>query len=157
MKKIDVNELKQFIRETSEQSRIYIGCDSFRHKKNGKWFASFTVVVIVHIDGRHGCRVFGDITTEPDYDTNKKRPAMRLMSEVYKAVDMFEQLKDALGDREVELHLDINPNKKYGSSVVVDQAIGYVRGVAGITPMVKPEGFAATHCADHFRTFSGRS
>lgn len=156
MQKIDIEELKAFIMEQPEDSKIYIGCDSFRHKKNGRWYASFTTVVVVHIAGRHGCRVFGEITTEPDYDQNKGKPAMRLMNEVYKAVAMFENLVPAIGNRAVAIHLDINSSKKHGSSCVVDQAIGYVKGVAGIVPVIKPDAFAASHCADHFRTFRGR-
>lgn len=156
MQKIDTEALKDFIRSQSADSKIYIGCDSFRHKKNGKWVASFTTVVVVHMNGRNGCRVFGEITTEYDFDKNKSRPAMRLMNEVYRAVEMLQRLEEAIGDREVELHLDINPNKMHGSSCVVDQAIGYVKGVAGFSPKVKPEGWAATHCADHFRAYGGR-
>jgi len=153
MKKINIEELREFISEQSADSKIYIGCDSFRTKKDGKWYASYTTVVVVHMNGRNGCRVFGDISYEPDYDKKKSRPAMRLMNEVYKAVAMLEQIVDVIGEREVELHLDINPDKRYGSSCVVDQAVGYVRGVAGIDPKVKPLGWAATHCADHFRSF----
>lgn len=153
MNKIKIEELRKFISEQSSDSKIYIGCDSFRHKKGGKWFASYTTVVVVHINGRNGCRVFGDITSEPDYDQKKNRPAMRLMNEVYKAVAMLEEIVDVIENREVELHLDINPDKKHGSSCVIEQAVGYVRGVAGIEPKVKPEGWAATHCADHFRSF----
>lgn len=156
MQKINIEELKAYINEQSTDSRIYIGCDSFRTKKNGKWEAHYTTVVVVHKNGRNGCKVFGDITSEADYDQNKSRPALRLMNEVYRAVAMFEALVDAIGDREVEVHLDINPNKRYGSSCVVEQAIGYVKGVAGVTPVVKPDGWAASHAADHFRTYSGR-
>lgn len=156
MQKINIEELKQYISEQSAESKIYIGCDSFRKSKGGVWYAYYTTVVVVHKNGRHGCRVFGDIQRERDYDQKKSRPAMRLMNEVYRTVSLFESLIDVLGDREVELHLDINPNKMHGSSCVVDQAIGYVKGVAGLTPKVKPEGWAATHAADHFRTFTGR-
>lgn len=157
MQKINIDELKTYIDAQSPQSKIYIGCDSFRRKKNGKWFAVYTTVVVVHKDGRHGCRVFGDICSEKDYDQKKSRPAMRLMNEVYKTVALFEQLLPVLGDRPVELHLDINPNKLHGSSCVIDQAIGYVKGVAGLSPKVKPDGWAATHAADHYRTYTGRA
>ena len=157
MQKLDIAELKDFINKQGPDTRVYIGCDSYRRKLNGIWNAYYTVVVVVHMNGRNGCRVFGDITHEPDYDQKKNRPAMRLMNEVYKAVALFEELLPVIGEREVELHLDINPNKKHGSSCVVEQAIGYVKGVLGVVPKVKPEGFAATHCADHFRTHFGRT
>lgn len=157
MQKINLPELREFIEQQSQESVIYIGADSYRRKINGKWHATYTVVVVVHKNGRNGCRVFGQIDTEPDYDSKKNRPVMRLMNEVYRTVALFEELKDSIGDRPVELHLDINPNKVHGSSCVVEQAIGYVKGVAGLTPKVKPEGWAATHAADHYRTYSGRT
>lgn len=157
MRKFDLDELREFISNQSPTSKIYIGCDSFRKRNHaGKWFAHYTVVVVVHMNGRNGCRVFGDITSEPDYDQNKSRPAMRLMNEVYKAVEMLGKISDVLGDREVSLHLDINKDPKHGSSCVVDQAIGYVKGTTGLTPLIKPEGFAATHCADHFREYASQ-
>lgn len=156
MQKLDIEELKDFIDKQGPDTRVYIGCDSYRRKLNGVWNAYYTVVVVVHMNGRNGCRVFGDITHEPDYDQKKNKPAMRLMNEVYKAVALFEELLPVIGEREVELHLDINPNKKHGSSCVVEQAIGYVKGVLGVVPKVKPDGWAATHAADHFRTHLGR-
>jgi len=156
MQKLDIEELKDFINKQGPDTRVYIGCDSYRRKLNGIWNAYYTVVVVVHMNGRNGCRVFGDITHEPDYDQKKNKPAMRLMNEVYKAVALFEELLPVIGERAVELHLDINPNKMHGSSCVVEQAIGYVKGVLGVVPKVKPDGWAATHAADHFRTHLGR-
>lgn len=157
MQKLDIETLKDFIESQGINTRIYIGCDSYRRKLNGVWNAYYTTVVVVHMNGRNGCRVFGDITHEVDYDQRKNRPAMRLMNEVYKAVALFEELLPVIGEREVELHLDINPNKKHGSSCVVEQAVGYVRSVAGVEPKIKPDGWAATHAADHFRTHLGRT
>jgi predicted RNase H-related nuclease YkuK (DUF458 family) len=39
----------------------------------------------------------------------------------------------------------------YGSSCVVDEAIGYIRGTCNVLPMVKPQAFAATYCADRLK------
>jgi hypothetical protein len=36
----------------------------------------------------------------------------------------------------------------HGSSCVVQQAIGYIRGVCNVIPMVKPQAFAASYAAD---------
>lgn len=157
MQRINIDELKEFIDTQPETSKVYIGCDSFRHRgRDGTWYASYTTVVVVHINGRNGCRVFGQIDTEKDYDQKKSKPAMRLMNEVYRTVAMLEDIIPVIGEREVELHLDLNSDRKHGSSCVVDQAIGYVRGVTGLEPKIKPDGWAATACADHFRTFRGR-
>ena len=156
MQKIDIDELTEFIATQNDETKVYVGCDSFRRKNKGVWFAHYTTVVVVHMNGRNGCRVFGYIDSERDYDQKKSAPAMRLMNEVYRAVAMLEKIMPAIGNKAVELHLDLNPDKKHGSSCVVSQAIGYVRGVSGIDPKVKPEGWAATHCADHFRTYMGK-
>ena len=73
------------------------------------------------------------------------------MTEVYKIADLYLQLADVLEDRHVEVHLDINPDEKYGSSCVVQEAIGYIRGMCNVIPMVKPRAFAASYCADRLK------
>jgi predicted RNase H-related nuclease YkuK (DUF458 family) len=65
--------------------------------------------------------------------------------------ELFQKLSDVLADRHVEVHLDINPDEKYGSSCVVQQAIGYIKGTCNIIPMVKPNAFAASYAADRLR------
>jgi predicted RNase H-related nuclease YkuK (DUF458 family) len=49
------------------------------------------------------------------------------------------------------LHLDINPDERYGSSCVVTQAIGYIIGTCNIEPKVKPYAFAASIAADRYK------
>ena len=151
MKKINLDEVKAFIDVQSPESRIYIGADSERFRINGVWHADYTVVIVVHVDGKHGCRVFGEVTRERDYDQRKDKPAMRLMNEVYKASEMFQKLSDVLQDRHVEVHLDINPDEIHGSSCVVQQAIGYIRGTCNVVPLVKPNAFAASYAADRLK------
>jgi predicted RNase H-related nuclease YkuK (DUF458 family) len=151
-KKLDLDEVRSFIENTSDNTKIYIGADSERHKRSGVWFSDTAVVVIVHYDGKHGAKIFGEITTERDWDQNKSRPRMRLMQEVYKAADMYLALAEAIGDRECEVHIDINPNKKYGSSCVIKEATNHIRGLTGMAPKVKPEAWAASIAADKFPT-----
>lgn len=150
-KKLNIEEVKNFIENTSEATKIYIGADSERYRKNGVWFADFTVAIVVHIDGSKGCKVFGEVSTERDYDQRKDRPATRLMNEVYRAAQMYLDLAEAIGDRHVEVHLDINPDLIHGSSCVVQQAVGYIRGTCNVIPMVKPEAFAASYAADRLK------
>ena len=76
---------------------------------------------------------------------------MRLMNEVYKVSELFQKLREVLEDRIVEVHLDINPNELYGSSCVVQQAIGYIKGTCNVTPLVKPSAFAASYAADRMK------
>ena len=48
-------------------------------------------------------------------------------------------------------NIDINPSLMHGSSCVVQEAIGYVRGMCNVTPMVKPAAFAASYAADRLQ------
>lgn len=149
-KKMNLEEVRSFIQETSESTRIYIGSDSQRYKRGGVWFSDTATVVIIHYDGKHGAKIFGEITTERDWDQNKSRPRMRLMQEVYKAAEMYLNLAEAIGDRKCEVHLDINPDEKHGSSCVIQEAVGYIRGMTGVIPKVKPSAWAASIAADRF-------
>lgn len=149
-RKMDLDEVKDFIEQTSKNTKIYIGADSERHRRGGVWFADTAVVVVIHYEGKHGAKIFGEVTTERDYDQKKERPRVRLMNEVYKAAEMYLNLAEAIGDRECEVHLDVNPNEKYGSSCVIQEAVGYIRGMTGVTPRVKPEAWAASIAADKF-------
>jgi predicted RNase H-related nuclease YkuK (DUF458 family) len=151
MKKLDLHEVKSFIMAQSPSTKVYIGADSERYKIEGKWYADYTLAVVVHIDGCHGCKIFGEVQRELDYDQKKSKPAMRLMNEVYKVSELFQSLADVLEDRHVEVHLDINPNLMYGSSCVVQQAIGYIKGTCNVIPMVKPNAFAASYAADRLK------
>lgn len=148
---LNINEVREYITNESTSSKIYIGADSERFKKNGIWYADYAVVVVVHKNGKNGCKIFGEITRERDYDQKPGRPSIRLMNEVYLAQNMYSKISDVIGKRQCEIHLDINPDERYGSSCVVNQAIGYIKGTCMIDPMVKPNAFAASICADRLK------
>ena len=151
MKRLDINEVRDFIQAQSLETKVYIGADSRRFRKNGKWHAEYTLAVVVHINGKNGCKIFGESQVELDYDQKRERPSMRLMNEVHKISELYLKLHEVLEDREVAVHLDINPNEVYGSSCVVQQAIGYIRGVCNVVPMVKPNAWAASYAADRLK------
>ena len=151
MKKIDIAQVKEFIEAQSITTKIYLGADSERMKRNGKWYADYTLAIVVHIDGCHGCKIFGEVQTELDYDYKASKPSMRLMNEVYKVAELYQKLVDAIRERDVEIHLDINPDLKHNSSIVIQQAVGYIKGVCNVVPMVKPNAFAASYAADRLK------
>ena len=151
MKTINIKEVVDFINRQGPGTKIYLGADSERYKINGAWWAEYTVAVVVHINGNNGCKIFGEITRERDWDQKAGKPSMRLMNEVYRVSEMFQRLSPALEDREVEVHLDINPDEMHGSSCVIQQAIGYIRGTCNVIPMVKPNAFAASYAADRLK------
>ena len=121
-------------------------------KINGAWHADYVLAIVVHINGNNGCKLFGEVQRERDYDSKPGKPAMRLMTEVYKVSELYLRLAEVLDGRDVEVHLDINPNEMHGSSCVISQAVGYIKGTCNVIPFVKPEAFAASYAADRFRS-----
>jgi predicted RNase H-related nuclease YkuK (DUF458 family) len=151
MKQINIEEVKNFILAQSPETKIYLGADSERFSIGNDWYADYTLAIVVHIDGKHGCKIFGEVQRERDYDQKKSRPRMRLMNEVYKVAELYNKLHEVLEDRDVQIHLDINPNEMHGSSCVINEATGYIRGMCNVIPMVKPQAFAASYCADRMK------
>lgn len=150
--KLNIDELKTFIQNQSAETKIYFGADSERVNVDNKWMVDYLLVVAVHIDGKHGAKVFGEVHREMDYDRKLDRPKMRLMTEVMKIAELYLKCADFLEDRHVELHLDLNPLEIHGSSCAVAEAIGYIKGVCGIDPVIKPHSWAASICADRLKT-----
>jgi predicted RNase H-related nuclease YkuK (DUF458 family) len=149
----DVEVTRSMIEEASQESKIYLGSDSERVNIDGVWFVDYLVCVILHEDGRHGASViYGSIERERDYDKQLNRPFQRLFTEVMKIGDLYTKLQDVLIDRDVSIHLDINPDKKHGSSCAVAEAVGYIKGVCGLDPVIKPHSWAASIAADRLKT-----
>jgi len=140
-----IEEAKQAILDSSKESSVYIGCDSIRFRKNKMWYAKYSTVIIVHMDSKRGCKLFHSSIDMPDYGNLKQR----LLTEVQMAVSTATEIIDVIGDRHMEIHLDINPNPKHKSSVAVKEALGWVKGSLGLDAKIKPSSFAATHAADH--------
>ena len=70
------------------------------------------------------------------------------MQEVYKASELYLALQESIGEREVEVHLDLNPSKKYVSNLIVENAVGYIKSTCNVVPMIKPNSWAASSVAD---------
>jgi predicted RNase H-related nuclease YkuK (DUF458 family) len=151
MRRLDLDEVKNYIINTSPETKIYLGCDSERLRIDDEWWADYILAVVVHINGNNGCKLFGEVRRERDWDQKRDRPRMRLMNEAYKLSELYLSLADVLEDRHCEVHLDINPNQKYGSNCVIQEAVGYIRGTCNVIPMVKPRAFAASYAADRFK------
>lgn len=148
----DPDITKQRIEESSETSKIYFGVDSERMNINGVWYVDYLVCVILHEDGKHGASViYGSVERERDYDKKLSQPRNRLFTEVLKIAEIYMKLQDCFGVREVEIHLDLNPNELFGSSCVINEAMGYIRGVCGIDPKVKPQSWCASIAADRLK------
>lgn len=140
-----IEEAKEAILASSQNSSVYIGADSIRYKKDGKWYAKYSTVIVLHIDSKRGCKLFHNSVDLPDYGNLKQR----LLTEVGYAIEAAIEIIDVVGKRHLEVHIDVNPNPKHKSSVAIKEALGYVKGSLGIDAIPKPNGWAATHAADH--------
>jgi len=159
-----VDEIVDFLSKQSTETKLYFGCDSVRFMKEGVQYAKFATVLIVHINGKNGCRIFANKAVERDYDMKANRPKMRMMNEVIRVCSLYKQLMPHIeqfselvelpnGDIQVkefdvEIHLDINTDPKHGSNCAAKEAAGYVLGITGIEPKLKPESWAASFGAD---------
>jgi predicted RNase H-related nuclease YkuK (DUF458 family) len=151
MRKIDLDEVRDFIATQSPETKIYLGCDSERFKINKDWYADYIIAIVVHINGKNGCKLFGEVQRERDFDQKQGKPRYRLMNEVYKVSEMYLKLADVLEGRDVQVHLDINPSEMHGSNCVMNEAIGYIRGTCNVIPLIKPNAFAASYAADRYK------
>lgn len=153
-RKINLNDVKEYVSKCDPDTKIYLGCDSERINVRGVWHADYVVAIVIHINGNNGCKIFGQVTRERDFDKSNKKPRMRLMNEVYKVAEMYLKLSEII-DNDIEVHLDINPNEMYNSSVVINEAIGYIKGMCNVVPLVKPKAFAASYAADRLKSLFG--
>lgn len=151
-----IEEIVELLYRLDEGTKVYLGCDSVRYiNKEGRQMARYATVAIVHMNGKNGCRIFSHISRESDYDMKANRPKMRMMNEVQKVCSLYVQLAPFIDEFDVEIHLDINTDPKHGSNCAANEAAGYVLGMTGIQPKLKPESWAASFGADgvaHGRT-----
>lgn len=143
-----IEDIVDLLIECNDNTKIYLGCDSVRYFKNNRAYGRYATVAIIHKNGKNGCKIFSDVSFEPDYDVKKNRPKMRMLNEVRKVCELYNQLIPFIDEYDVEIHLDINLDPKHGSSCAASEAAGYVLGMTGIEPKLKPESWAASFGAD---------
>jgi len=151
MKKINKQEVINLLAKHDKNTKVYFGCDSIRYKIKDVWHGEFTTVIVIHKDGRHGCKIFAQVDRERDYDNKPNKPMMRMMNEAYRVSSLYLEFADIVGDLHAEVHLDINTDDIYGSACAVKAASGYVIGMTNIIPILKPSAYAASYAADRGR------
>lgn len=152
-----IQDVRTFLLNEPLESKIYVGVDSesYLNKKKIR-MATYYSVVVIHKNGHNGCKIFGHKSTERDYSADKKKPTRRLMQEVYMASALYLELAEDFGEREVEIHLDLNPSAKHVSNLIVDQAIGYIKGSCNVVPLIKPDAWCASSVADKLLRIQNR-
>ncbi len=149
--KFDVDKIKKYILD-NPNAIIIIGGDSQKISRKGKKAvgpreSKFVTAVVVYEKDNN--KIFYEVSKEKDIDSNPGKPFNRMMNETYKVADITLQLMDVLVDREFEVHLDISTLDYNGSNVAMGAAIGYIWGVIGIEPILKPDSWCASCVSDH--------
>lgn len=143
-----IEEMVDLLTSMDSNTRIYLGCDSVRYINKDRQWARYATVAIIHKNGNAGCRIFSNISREPDYDLKQNRPKLRMLNEVRKVCELYTQLAPFIDEFDVEIHLDINTDPIHGSNCAATEAAGYVLGMTGIEPKLKPDSWAASFGAD---------
>ena len=152
--KFDIEEIKEYIQD-NPNAKIFIGCDSQKvsNKKRKKMklkekSARFVTAVVVYEKDKN--KIFWEVSRERDIDIQPGKPFNRMMNEVYKVSDITLQLMDVLVERDFELHLDISKKEYNGSNCAMGAAMGYIWGVIGVEPILKPNSWVASCVSDHW-------
>lgn len=143
----NLEEVIDYINNSSISSKIYVGCDS---RQTGKT-TTFVTVVVVHLDGNKGGKCFSFLDVVPRIKSLKWRLIQEAHYSTYRALE----LKDRIGEREIEVHLDYHPSDKHKSNSVVKEAVGFVIG-QGLNYQLKPLAHAATSAGDFLGRHGGR-
>ena len=119
-KEIDLEEYsKNYMRE-NPQCQIMVGCDS----QNRKGLTYYALVVGFYNPG-HGAHIIFKRWKTP----REKIRSVRLINEVWASLEVAEELKGYGLPKATWIDIDINPNPKYKSSEVFNQAVGMVEGM----------------------------
>ena len=122
-----IEDIAELLSTLSNDTKIYFGCDSVRYFRKSRAYGRYATVCIIHLNGKNGCKIFSNVSYAPDYDVRKDRPKMRMLNEVQKVCELYNQLIPFIDEFDVEIHLDINTDPKHGSSCAASEAAGYVQ------------------------------
>ena len=103
--------------------------------------------LVVESDDEHGKPVGTQITEDRVNSVFEKDVAI-MINEAKKVCELYLHIIPFIDEFDVEIHLDVNTDPKHGSYCAVNEAAGYVLGMTGIEPKLKPHGFAASYGAD---------
>lgn len=130
--------IKNYMKENSE-TELFVGCDS----QNFKDETSYASVIVLYKPGKGG-----HVLYMKERCPKIKDRYTRLWSEVEKSVDIANSLCEAGIKKPEYIDLDLNPNPRFKSNMVLKAAIGYVESF-GYNPRVKPEAVSASYMADY--------
>lgn len=134
-----VEYIKDYISK-NEGIEILIGCDSQSYKSAKTVYG---VVIVLYRPGKGG-HVLCYKETLPI----EKNTQLRLITEVWKSIEIAEYLKENGLPKPKWIDIDLNPDPRYKSNTVLRQAIGLVEGM-GYHARWKHSGAIVTYAANY--------
>ena len=129
------------VSKTEASLKFYIGADShYAYKK-----VVYSVVLVMLKKGQGGIGYYKRI-----FEKGVMTTQQRLFQETYYAVDLAVQINpllESIGYKIEEIHTDLNPDPNYLSSTMINQCLGYIKGM-GFKGITKPNSWAASSVAD---------
>lgn len=145
-KDFNLDEIRQAIKNSPQDSGVYIGSDSKVYAGEECQMVAYVTVIILHYGSSKGAKIFKSHRTSKYFGEIRQR----LMDEVTEAITAGMAIADVIEDRKFKIHLDINRDERYKSAKLVKEATGYVLGTLGFEPKLKPDSFAASSVADRY-------
>jgi len=141
-----VPDILRFVEEaTRDGQAVHVGTDSLQAGRG----TQFVTVLAVLTPGKGG-RAAYDREVVPRIGSLRER----LLKEVWRSVDLGLRLS-AVAAGELSIHIDANPSLRHRSSNYVQELVGLVVG-QGFRAVIKPDAWAASHCADHIVRSRGK-
>jgi uncharacterized protein len=138
LSKEKIDDIVEFVRaETKDGQTLHIGTDSLQTGR----YTQFVTVVVILKPGKGGRVAFArEATTKP------MSLRERLFKEAWRSVELALSLNTVVPG-EITIHVDANPEERYMSNKYIQELVGLVVG-NGFKALIKPDSWAATHCAD---------
>lgn len=141
-----IQDIVQWVQQNSQEGQpVHIGTDSLQTKR----YTQFVTVVVILKPGKGG-RIAYSREVVPRINSLRER----LLKETWRSVTLgLECTAQVPG--ELTIHIDANPVAVHKSSQFVQELVGMVVG-QGFQALIKPESWAASHCADHLVRHKGK-
>lgn len=137
-----IDSIIEFLKSKKIESTIHVGCDSHFVKND----CVYAIVIAVCTPGKGGTFFFARKKFKRKNFLNMK---LRLLREVENCLALADMLSQNVGTDGIRVHLDINPNKLYKSSLVFTSATSWVKS-QGYECIVKPDAWASSCLADAY-------
>jgi len=143
---IKIPDIGEFVRVAALSGQaVHVGTDSLQVAR----YTQFVTVVAVLTPGKGGRAAYRREIT-PRITSLRER----LFREVWLSVALGMELESVVPGA-LSIHIDANPVVAHKSSLYIQELVGLVVS-QGFKVLIKPDAWAASHCADHLVRTQGK-